>query len=351
MFKIKVFVLISLLSGLTLNAQSDFRAGYVILASGDTLHGEINLKGNLVMSRNCIFRTEKNGEETTFSPDDLTEFRMDNGRYFVTEYVGNNEKVFLEFLVKGKLSLYKYSGNGKSQFYLLKEGDTIRELPQDPEYVYKNGSTYVNPPLKAMRLLSYLTTEAPLLQEEIKNTNMTSQRELVRFAVDYHKSACNNQECLVFKNEVPFKVSVRPQIGNVWFFKPARGCFEIGSSVYFWLPVESERLYLRTGLFFGSLQEEFDGIYAKIPIGFRYLAPSHRIRPEISAGPEIYIGGNNSMAYLFNLSGALNVSLKKDKLYWTLGGGISTTPIAVALIYSGIQIISATAFTGLYFKF
>lgn len=340
-----------LLSGLALNAQSDFRPGYVILTSGDTLRGEINLKGNSAMSRNCIFRTEKNEEETTFSPDDLTEFRMDNGRYFVTENIAVNKKVFLEFLVKGKLCLYKYSGNGEGRFYLHKEGDTIRELPKEPEYVYRNGIKYSNPPYKAIRLLSFLTTDAQGFQEEIERTNVTSQRDLVRYAVDYHKSVCNNQECLVYKNEVPFKVSVRPQIGNVWFFRPASSSFEIGSSVFFWLPVESERLYLRTGLFFGSLQGEFDGIYAKIPIGFRYLGPSHRIRPEISAGPEIYIGENNSMAYLFNLSGALNISLKKDKLYLTVGGGTNTIPLAVVLFGNSFQILSVSAFTGLYIKF
>lgn len=350
MFKTKVFLLLLLSGGLALNAQSDFRPGYVILTSGDTIRGEINLKSNYAMSKTCIFRTDKNVKETTFSPYDLAEFRMDNGRYFVSEEIDSQGKVFLEFLVKGKLNLYKYSGDGAAQFYLNKEGDTIRKLPEDPEYITENGKTYFYLPYKAMRLLSSLTLDAPELQQEIMKTDMASHRDLVKFTVDYHQAVCKDQECLVYKNEMPFKVSVRPLIGYVWYLYSPKGTIEMGSNIFIWEPVENERLYFKTGLFFGSWPGEFDGVYTKVPIGIRYLGPSHVIRPEISVGTDLFFGRNRTFARLLNLSGALNVSLKKDKLYWTVGGGISTTPLDFVFVDKTFDFVSATAFTGLFIK-
>ena len=60
---LRKFVLFGLLilTGV-LNAQSDFRPGYIISTTGDTIFGEIDYRGDLSMSNVCRF---KNGENET----------------------------------------------------------------------------------------------------------------------------------------------------------------------------------------------------------------------------------------------------------------------------------------------
>ena len=39
-----------------LNAQTDFRPGYIIENSGDTIHGEIDYRGDILMGNVCRFK-------------------------------------------------------------------------------------------------------------------------------------------------------------------------------------------------------------------------------------------------------------------------------------------------------
>jgi len=356
--------LLFLLNGLALNGQSDFRPGVIILNSGDTIRGEIDLRNNTSMSKQCVFRKDDKSEKKIYSPDVLAAYRMDNGRYFVSRNIQNLGQVFLEYLVNGKLSLYYFVDMGSNRYYVQKEGDILREMPKEPEFEYIDGTKQYRPPRQLRGLLSVLTEEAPELKENINRIDLKSQKNLVDFTVDYHNAVCPDEGCMVYKKKIPFKVSVQPVVGYVRYFSTGNGNFEAGANVNIWLPVENERIYFRTGMFFGNFPAEGelayggnhpDGVYhqgyVKIPLTFRYLAPSNTLRPEVSIGEDVYIGKDLNLGYLFNLSGALNVTINKDKLYWTIGGGVSSTPLVAVFFNNMFRVISATAFTGLYFKF
>jgi hypothetical protein len=329
-------------------SQSDFRTGYVVLNSGDTLRGEINIRNNSSMSRECIFRQDRKSKPETFSPDEITEYRLDNGRYFVSKDIGGQQMVFCEFLVKGKLNLYHLSDHLLEQFYVQKEGDSLRTIPKDPEFTYADGKEYYNRPFNAIKLLSSLTTDAPSVQEEITMTDMSSQKELVRLATDYHNAVCNSESCIVYKKKTNTKVSVQPLVGYTRYFDANNGDIEFGSNIDFWMPSRGEHLYFRSGFFIGSFPKEIDSCsYVRIPIGLRYLGPSHTIRPEVSLGPDLYLFKKGAIS-LFNLSGALNICMEKDKAYWTIGGRIVTTPLFLSLT-GNFDFISESVFTGFYF--
>jgi len=62
--------LIFQLDGL-LYAQTVFKPGYVIKEAGDTIFGEIDYRGDLLMNNRCRFRVSKNYDENEYSPYDI----------------------------------------------------------------------------------------------------------------------------------------------------------------------------------------------------------------------------------------------------------------------------------------
>ena len=66
--KLKTLILfVLLLSTEILNAQTDFRLGYIIKTTGDTIAGQIDYRGDLVMSSVCRFK-DSGGEITRVLP-------------------------------------------------------------------------------------------------------------------------------------------------------------------------------------------------------------------------------------------------------------------------------------------
>lgn len=74
--KLNRLILLGLLisTGL-LKAQSDFRPGYIIQNSGDTLYGQIDYRGDLLMGSVCKF---KGAVDTTqaYAPSDIMAYRF-----------------------------------------------------------------------------------------------------------------------------------------------------------------------------------------------------------------------------------------------------------------------------------
>jgi hypothetical protein len=57
------------------------------------------------MSIFCNYKINDNEKEISHSPDDISAFRFLNSKYFISREV-NGKKVFLEYLIKGKISIY-----------------------------------------------------------------------------------------------------------------------------------------------------------------------------------------------------------------------------------------------------
>ena len=115
--RLKSLVLCLLLfSAKLLFAQTDFRAGYVIKVSSDTLFGEIDYRGDFLMSRLCKFRGNENSV-VDFTPEKITAFRFIDGKYYASKEL-NEKTVFLEYLIKGEINLYYLRDiRGRHYFY------------------------------------------------------------------------------------------------------------------------------------------------------------------------------------------------------------------------------------------
>ncbi len=135
--KIKSLVLFGLIiSTGVLHAQRDFRPGYIIKNSGDTLYGKIDYRNDLLMSSVCTFKANDN-TINEFLPKDILAYRLIDSKYYISREV-NGKSVFLEYLIKGKVNIYYLRDDTGDHYFLDKEGVKLTEIP------YEEGIKYID---------------------------------------------------------------------------------------------------------------------------------------------------------------------------------------------------------------
>lgn len=80
-----------------LNAQTDFRPGYIIKALDDTIHGLIDYRGNLLMGEVCRYRTNEKEDVQIYYPTDIVAFRFNESKYFVSKEINGSMEFFCCF--------------------------------------------------------------------------------------------------------------------------------------------------------------------------------------------------------------------------------------------------------------
>lgn len=283
-----------------IEAQTNYKPGYVITLSKDTVYGQIDYRGDYTMGRVCRFLSE-DGKKTEFTPNDITAYRFIDSKYFISLEV-EKQKHFLEFLVQGKMNVYYLRDNKGDHYYIENEGKPLVELPYQEEIKTINDKQYFHKSHYHNGILNYYTQEAPQLKEAVENLEKPEHANLMKLARNYHNAVCEDgEECIVFERKIPlFQVKAEAVAGYYAFLLEKRFLSEgsdlqgldhsfFGARVYLWLPRSSENLYMKIGLFYlnnQSLKEELGNI--KIPIQFEYLYPKGLIRPTISGGISLY---------------------------------------------------------------
>jgi len=75
-------------------SQTEFRKGSVITKDGVTISGNVDYRGDVLMSNICKFQNTVTGEIVKYSPDDLKGYYFENGKYFVTKEIGGTKSFF-----------------------------------------------------------------------------------------------------------------------------------------------------------------------------------------------------------------------------------------------------------------
>lgn len=112
-----------------LTAQVNPKPGFIITLSGDTLRGTIDYRSDGRNAHTCLFRQQGETAFRKYTPDDIAGYRMaDNGAFYVARRVpidGEEKNVFVEYLLKGGVSLFYYTENARDYFYFTdSEGRT-----------------------------------------------------------------------------------------------------------------------------------------------------------------------------------------------------------------------------------
>ena len=185
----------------TLNAQRNFKTGYIIKPGGDTLYGEIDYRNNLMMGHLCRFRHNKIIKE--YLPFEIAGYRYSNGRYFVSKKY-NNVNVFLEFLVNGKLNLYYLRDKHGDHYFIEKNGNNLAELHYEKGIKYVDDIPYeyvINDQIDT--LLKY-TQDDPQLKSDIVTLSSPTNYDLTKLAQKYHTQVCNGEKCIIYRKPAPF---------------------------------------------------------------------------------------------------------------------------------------------------
>lgn len=272
------------------SAQTDYRPGYIILNSGDTIHGQIDYRGDLLMGNRCRFKSADNTVQE-YSPTDIMAYRFIDSKYFVSKEV-DSKTVFLEYLINGKVNIYylRDAQDGDS-YFIEKDGSSLTRLPYDEGETFVGNKRAFYKTTKHIGLLNYYMGDAPELQTKIYEFGEPTHQNLIKLAEEYHNIVCDGDRCIIYEKKEPaIKVNFELVSGIINFENIVdledRNYWQNGLLAHFWLPRSNEKMYFKTGLLYSRpVQHNAYKTHIKIPLHFGYMAPStYRVRPSASIG-------------------------------------------------------------------
>jgi hypothetical protein len=194
-----MIILLFMASMVPVTAQRDFRPGYIILNEGDTLKGLI-LYNALHAWTQCTFKKGQDASSVDYSPGDLRAYRFDDGRYFISREIPADKGqalVFLEYLLKGKASLY-YFRDGSDHYYIEKEAGKLVELTEQEKILTDaSGNEFIKPAQYEGKLRS-LMSDCPEIYPSISQTSL-NHSSLIKLGKSYHEKVCPGEACVVFE--------------------------------------------------------------------------------------------------------------------------------------------------------
>lgn len=311
--KIKLLSLILLLSAYSYS-QTGFRPGYVITQNGDTLRGEIFFRSVQDMCTLCTFKTEN--RTLNYSASEIAGFRFIDGKYFVSKKI-KDHTFFLEFLVKGKVSVYFSTDKYADHYYIEKDSLGLAELPYKEYFKIKGNNEVLIKSKKHIGLLTYFMQDAPGLSTEILALKTPDEKNMIDLAKKYHKAVCNDNNCIVYENVPPeAKVNLEVAVGTQNF--PGFSDYENRSYLttqilaHIWLPRLSENIFIKTGIKCTWLASAL----IQIPIQVEYVLPFKVIQPKLGFGVTLYPADVNTMSFYPITSAMLGVNIKLNKKYF-----------------------------------
>lgn len=335
----RLLVLGFILLTAALNAQTDFRPGYIITTKGDTVQGKVDYRSDMIMCSTCKFKDEA-GTVTKYKPSDIAAYRFIDGKFYESKEVKNKE-VFLECLIKGEVNFYYLRDLDGDTYYIDKEGEKLSELPFKKEIVTVKGQDKMYKSTKHIGILQYYMKDAPDFQQKIKAVEEVDHKALILLGESYHNTVCDEEKCIIYEKPKPsFKIIPEIVVGAIDF---AEDQYELnlqtGIITHIWLPRLNERVYIRTGLLYAeqkpieySSKAQRDKIISllKIPVQIEYIYPSGTIRPRLAYGINYYRPNNHSVS--LNLGTNIRLS---DTFHLSATTDLECKPVMVLLPKKG----------------
>jgi hypothetical protein len=353
--KNKAFLLLAILSSHFLAfAQTDFRPGYIITNSNDTISGEIDYRGDLLMAQRCTFKSSEE-IKTEYTPFDISAYRFTNGKYYVSRDL-NGRSAFLEYLIKGKVNVYYQRDQEGDHYYMDKEGVKLAEIPYKEEIRYKEGENhfdhsvyYLYQSIVHKNFLALYLQDAPKLEPRIYNLEKPEHQNMIRLAKDYHNIVCKDETCIIYDKKPPFLgIALEPAGGLVNYSNQEdlkdKNYFQFGVFMHLWMPRTNEKLFFRTGLLYSTLEYEAKVRLWKIPIQLEYISPKGKVRPKAAFGINLYKPMHQSVALMVGM----NMKLSKS-IFWSIDYDIDFTPTS-QFPFIPDKLLSNNLSTGIYFK-
>lgn len=291
------------------NAQTDFRPGFIINNGGDTLFGQLDYRGDALMGSICKFKTADDKVQE-FKPTDIQGYRFTDSKYFVSKEV-DGKKVFLEYLIKGKVNVYYLRDDKGDHYYIDKEGLKLIELPYDEGIKMVDEKQVYYQSNKHYGILSYYMQDVPEIQPQIQGIKEPKHQNLIRLAENYNNMVCKDEKCIIYVKKGPgVKVLIETNVGIRKFRQYDALLNELGGLLYLSIPRTNEKLFFNTGFTYGfsSKNDSVLRVY-RIPLQLMYLYRVYKIQPKVGGGMNIWLS-NNLTGLLYTLSLSVGVDYK-----------------------------------------
>lgn len=298
-------------------AQTDFREGFVIKTTNDTIYGLIDYRGNQRNSQICRFKENETFAEVEYLPGEISAYRFNDGKYYVSKLLtfDKDERIlFIEYVLDGIADLYYFQDANGDNFLIEKEDGSQIRL-ENPEVVVKDeyGVKYLHKSKKYVGQLKVAFKEHAELHPSLDNMAF-KLKPLIEATRKYHEYVCSDQECIIFEKKPPtFKAIISPVVRYEWTtmttnysekyspFKFTGYSVSAGAAANINVPALSEKAWFEFALLVGktelnsnflkpvppftydySLHLEF--VHVKNDISLKYVYPKGRLRPTLGAG-------------------------------------------------------------------
>lgn len=298
---------------ISVNAQSNYKKGYILTNNNDTINGLIDFRTDKSNSSICRFKSSSHATEQIFHPGEIKGYRLINERkYYVSHPITVDSvsmNVFLEFLVKGIKNLYFYPGEIDYYFFENEDGRMIplsKKTNQIVDYKFKID-------LKYRGILGYVFRDCDPVLKKVENVGL-GRSSMIELTKRYHDEMCTSgEECLVFENDykkkftkINFSLYGGLQYIDYSFGREELILFEsaksimpvIGSQINISNPRFIKSLSLQGDLSLSSIKGNTDfsatnSVYSKYnfqalmasgKLGLKYTLNTPKVRPTIEAG-------------------------------------------------------------------
>lgn len=351
-----ILILIFTLIAVELNAQSNFRPGYVILNNSDTIVGKIDYRGERIMCKTCRFKPLDSDSVTMYTPNELIEYRFINGKRYISRSLESGTTVFLEYLINGKLNVYYYCDNkGYDYYFIDKQGLPLKEIPYEEGFrIREDGTRVFYQSTNHIGILQAYTNDAEDYNKKSLNIVTPNHNNLIKFAEDYHNVVCKDENCIIYEKDMPFlKASIELFYGQAFFNNSIdiSKSSEYGSFIYLWLPRANEKLYFKTGIVYTQIKDEEIKYFLKVPTQITYQYSAFKLRPNICFGINHYLIKGADLLYVWAISAGIGINYKFSDYVSVLGGfDADLSPLAVS-IEDGFRIVSYAFHFGIRIDF
>jgi len=173
---------VSLLVGIPVLAQHGFQEGFLLTNSLDTVRGLVRFSGKASIPTPCLFKADKKETPKEIYPGTVHGFCTVNGAYYYTRSIGKSDDVFLEVLVKGHVSLFRF-GN----IYFIEKADSaFFELSDEMEVVMVEGQQQQQKSRNYTRMLALLMNDCPEASKRAPSVPL-KEKHLVGLVQSYNR--------------------------------------------------------------------------------------------------------------------------------------------------------------------
>ena len=195
-----ILILIILFASNCIYSQ-DFRKGYIIKQDGDTVNGLINYRGGNSIYQYCQFKESENQSRIKYSAANIIGYGFLNDEYFESHKIVKEDQtsgfVFLEVIIKGRVSLYKY----EKIFYIEKGDTSFYKISNETIKTSIDGQEMATSSVRYIGLLNLLLSDCVAIRSRISAISL-SERSLTDLIEKYNE--CMNAPAIIYKASKPW---------------------------------------------------------------------------------------------------------------------------------------------------